>query len=201
IAFFALAAFVIPKSAAVRPAAFLPRGDALRAGEAAASATRYGDETSRTAHKILGADQRQFSANFGARAQSFYYTRTSALPPTVGAGLFVERDGRAYLAGLCAGRDSERDEALFLPLEYVAQALQIRDNLAAVYNDQIAGKFASEPGGVRLANHEAPAKTSARFDEKLDELRQKYEEGAEIILIVNKGNGEEAEIVQLQKKD
>lgn len=142
-------AFDVPRGLIVRPAAFLPSNAAsIQVGEIAATGVRpETGATNATRRQVLSLDRFRFdpkTANGDAAARpTFNYLQVSSAPEpeSRGAGLFVERAGRAYLAGICVAGSAERGDSLFLPLAVVEQTLQIRENLAVVSREQRAGKF------------------------------------------------------------
>jgi hypothetical protein len=130
---------------AIRPVAFLPEAEALNVGESALSVARNERGALPLEHKVLSLDRHYFQPKEGdAARQAFNYVQVSNAPEAgrSGGGLFVERGGKYYWAGLCVAGDPKEGDGFFVPAAIVANALLSNENLAVALADQRAGKFA-----------------------------------------------------------
>ena len=129
----------------IRPVAFLPENETLNVGESALSVARDAGGARPLEHKILSLDRHYFQPKpDDAARQAFNYVQVSNAPEAgrSGGGLFVERDGKYYWAGLCVAGDPEEGDGFFVPASIAANALLSNENLAVALADQRAGKFA-----------------------------------------------------------
>lgn len=130
---------------AIRPVAFLPENETLRVGESALSVARNDRGALPLEHKILSLDRHYFNPKpDDAARKPFNYVQVSNAPEAgrSGGGLFVERDGKYYWAGLCVAGDPKEGDGFFVPAPIAASALLSNENLAVALADQRAGKFA-----------------------------------------------------------
>ncbi|MBQ2788366.1 MAG: trypsin-like peptidase domain-containing protein, partial [Thermoguttaceae bacterium] len=130
---------------AIRPVAFLPETETLRVGESALSVARNERGALPLEHKVLSLDRHYFAPKPGdATRKAFNYVQVSNAPEAgrSGGGLFVERDGKYYWAGLCVAGDPKEGDGFFVPAPIAASALLSNANLAVALADQRAGKFA-----------------------------------------------------------
>lgn len=130
---------------AIRPVAFLPENEALRVGESALSVARNERGALPLEHKVLSFDRHYFEPKADdAVRKAFNYVQVSNAPEAgrSGGGLFVERDGKYYWAGLCVAGDPKEGDGFFVPASIAASALLSNENLAVALTDQRAGKFA-----------------------------------------------------------
>lgn len=130
---------------AIRPVAFLPENETLRVGESALSVARNERGALPLEHKILSLDRHYFEPKADdAVRKPFNYVQVSNAPEAgrSGGGLFVERGGKYYWAGLCVAGDPKEGDGFFVPAAIAATALLSNENLAVALTDQRAGKFA-----------------------------------------------------------
>ena len=142
----------------IRPVAFLPESETLRVGESALSVARNERGALPLEHQILSLDRHYFNPKPNdATRKPFNYVQVSNAPEAgrSGGGLFVERDGKYYWAGLCVAGDPEEGDGFFVPASIAANALLSNENLAVALTDQRAGKFAPPT----LAETTAPVET------------------------------------------
>lgn len=137
----------------IRPVAFLPENETLRVGESALSVARNERGALPLEHKVLSLDRHYFEpkADDSVR-KAFNYVQVSNAPEAgrSGGGLFVERDGKYYWAGLCVAGDPKEGDGFFVPASIAAAALLSNENLAVALTDQRAGKF--EPPTLAAVN-------------------------------------------------
>ncbi len=129
----------------IRPVAFLPENETLRVGESALSVARNERGALPLEHKVLSLDRHYFEPKADdAVRKAFNYVQVSNAPEAgrSGGGLFVERDGKYYWAGLCVAGDPKEGDGFFVPASIAASALLSNENLAVALTDQRAGKFA-----------------------------------------------------------
>ncbi len=129
----------------IRPVAFLPENETLRVGESALSVARNERGALPLEHKVLSLDRHYFEPKAGdAVRKAFNYVQVSNAPEAgrSGGGLFVERAGKYYWAGLCVAGDPKEGDGFFVPASIAASALLSNENLAVALTDQRAGKFA-----------------------------------------------------------
>lgn len=129
---------------AIRPVAFLPENETLRVGESALSVARNERGALPLEHKILSLDRHYFEPKADdAIRKPFNYVQVSNAPEAgrSGGGLFVERAGKYYWAGLCVAGDPKEGDGFFVPASIAASALLSNENLAVALADQRAGKF------------------------------------------------------------
>ena len=137
----------------IRPVAFLPENETLRVGESALSVARNERGALPLEHKVLSLDRHYFEPKAGDAARKpFNYVQVSNAPEAgrSGGGLFVERAGKYYWAGLCVAGDPKEGDGFFVPAAIAASALLANKNLAVALTDQRAGKF--EPPTLAAAN-------------------------------------------------
>ncbi len=130
---------------AIRPVAFLPENETLRVGESALSVARNERGALPLEHKVLSLDRHYFEPKADdATRKPFNYVQVSNAPEAgrSGGGLFVERAGKYYWAGLCVAGDPKEGDGFFVPASIAASALLSNENLAVALTDQRAGKFA-----------------------------------------------------------
>ncbi len=155
---------------AIRPVAFLPENETLRVGEGALSVARNERGALPLEHKILSLDRHYFEPKADdATRKPFNYVQVSNAPEAgrSGGGLFVERGGKYYWAGLCVAGDPKEGDGFFVPASIAASALLSNANLAVALSDQRAGKF--EP--PTLASAVAPVDSlAASADAPVDSL-------------------------------
>ena len=170
----------------IRPVAFLPENETLRVGESALSVARNERGALPLEHKVLSLDRHYFEPKAGDAARKpFNYVQVSNAPEAgrSGGGLFVERAGKYYWAGLCVAGDPKEGDGFFVPASIAASALLSNENLAVALTDQRAGKFAPptltavNPSATAFAtpnsgatNPLPPAPTSAPSVEPLETL-------------------------------
>lgn len=169
---------------AIRPVAFLPENETLRVGESALSVARNERGALPLEHKVLSLDRHYFEPKADdATRKPFNYVQVSNAPEAgrSGGGLFVERAGKYYWAGLCVAGDPKEGDGFFVPASIAATALLSNENLAVALTDQRAGKFAPptltavNPSATATPNSVAtnplpPAPTSVPFVEPLETL-------------------------------
>ena len=142
----------------IRPVAFLPENETLNVGESALSVARNERGALPLEHKVLSLDRHYFNPKpDDATREPFNYVQVSNAPEAgrSGGGLFVERSGKYYWAGLCVAGDSKEGDGFFVPASIAASALLSNENLAVALTDQRAGKFAPPT----LAGTDAPVET------------------------------------------
>ena len=147
---------------AIRPVAFLPENETLRVGESALSVARNERGALPLEHKVLSLDRHYFEPKADdATRKPFNYVQVSNAPEAgrSGGGLFVERAGKYYWAGLCVAGDPKEGDGFFVPASIAASALLSNENLAVALTDQRAGKFA--PPTLTVVNSPAPASSNA----------------------------------------
>jgi hypothetical protein len=147
---------------AIRPVAFLPENETLRVGESALSVARNERGALPLEHQVLSLDRHYFQPKpDDAAREAFNYVQVANAPESgrSGGGLFVERDGKYYWAGLCVAGDQKEGDGFFVPAAIVAKALLSNENLAVALADQRAGKFAPPT----LVGAVAPLETSSSF--------------------------------------
>ncbi|MBQ6827305.1 MAG: trypsin-like peptidase domain-containing protein, partial [Thermoguttaceae bacterium] len=170
----------------IRPVAFLPETETLRVGESALSVARNERGALPLEHKVLSLDRHYFEPKADdATRKPFNYVQVSNAPEAgrSGGGLFVERAGKYYWAGLCVAGDPKEGDGFFVPASIAASALLSNENLAVALTDQRAGKFAPptltavNPSATAFAtpnsgatNPLPPAPTSAPSVEPLETL-------------------------------
>ncbi|MBR2005191.1 MAG: trypsin-like peptidase domain-containing protein, partial [Thermoguttaceae bacterium] len=146
----------------IRPVAFLPETETLRVGESALSVARNERGALPLEHRILSLDRHYFQPKADdAVRKPFNYVQVSNAPEAgrSGGGLFVERSGKYYWAGLCVAGDPKEGDGFFVPAAIAAAALLSNENLAVALTDQRAGKFA--PPTLTVVNSPAPASSNA----------------------------------------
>lgn len=144
----------------IRPVAFLPENETLRVGESALSVARNERGALPLEHKVLSLDRHYFEPKADdAVRKAFNYVQVSNAPEAgrSGGGLFVERAGKYYWAGLCVAGDPKEGDGFFVPASIAASALLSNENLAVALTDQRAGKFepptlASAPSNAGATN-------------------------------------------------
>ena len=146
----------------IRPVAFLPENETLRVGESALSVARNERGALPLEHKVLSLDRHYFEPKADdATRKPFNYVQVSNAPEAgrSGGGLFVERAGKYYWAGLCVAGDPKEGDGFFVPAAIAAAALLSNENLAVALTDQRAGKF--EPPTSTAVNSPATAPSNA----------------------------------------
>lgn len=146
----------------IRPVAFLPENETLRVGESALSVARNERGALPLEHQILSLDRHYFEPKADdAVRKAFNYVQVSNAPEAgrSGGGLFVERAGKYYWAGLCVAGDPKEGDGFFVPASIAASALLSNENLAVALTDQRAGKF--EPPTLTAVNSLASAPSNA----------------------------------------
>ena len=147
----------------IRPVAFLPENEALRVGESALSVARNERGALPLEHQILSLDRHYFQPKSDdAARRPFNYVQVSNAPEAgrSGGGLFVERAGKFYWAGLCVAGDPKEGDGFFVPASVAASALLSNENLAVALADQRAGKFAPPTLAGTTAPLEGPVPTA-----------------------------------------
>ena len=177
------------------PVAFLPKKTPLEVGERASIVVRNGENVVKTTHDVLALDQRRFYKTSDGADQSaaFLCVEISNAPDEDhnGAGLFVERNERYYFAGLyLAG--SRSGEGCVAPIALISRSLLVNRNLAAVYRDQIAGKFDSAATDAEIDS--AIAKLVKSEAAKRAQTQARAKEAREAVV-----NGMKDEVVQLSQ--
>ncbi|MBQ9799325.1 MAG: trypsin-like peptidase domain-containing protein [Thermoguttaceae bacterium] len=146
----------------IRPVAFLPENETLRVGESALSVARNERGALPLEHKILSLDRHYFEPKADdATRKPFNYVQVSNAPEAgrSGGGLFVERAGKYYWAGLCVAGDPKEGDGFFVPASIAASALLSNENLAVALADQRAGKFEAPTLAVVRSNANLSATT------------------------------------------
>jgi hypothetical protein len=127
-------------SRSILPVAFLPTHMSLTAGEEALEFARDGNKFVSFPHEVLEAAQPDSPSEGSGVNGPSADVPLAGKPFAEGAGCFARRNGRLYFAGLCS-LDAETSECFLTPTSALMQALVSNRNLAAVYRDQISGKF------------------------------------------------------------
>lgn len=157
----------------VRPIAFLPETETLRVGESALSVARNERGAAPLEHRILSLDRHYFEpkANDATR-KPFNYVQVSNAPEAgrSGGGLFVERAGKYYWAGLCVAGDPREGDGFFVPATIAASALLSNENLAVALADQRAGKFEPPTLAAGAASVATPSVLADSVAAPLDSL-------------------------------